>query len=133
MSRVVFYTATSLNGFIATEENSLDWLFEVGSPDAVDFKSFLAGIDVVGSGSSTYEGVYDFEKLARTPGHNTYSRSFGVIGERFPRCAPHIPASISSECWTWSRITWKARPAGDHAATAARSLTLITESTSRTM
>ena len=67
MSRVVFYTATTLNGFIATEDNSLDWLFEVGSPDAVDFKSFLAGIDVVVSGSTTYEWVYDFEKLAESP------------------------------------------------------------------
>lgn len=67
MSRVVYYTATSFNGFIATEDNSLDWLFAVGSPDAVDFKGFLDGIDVVVSGSTTYEWVYDFEKLAESP------------------------------------------------------------------
>ncbi len=63
----MYYTATTLNGFIATEDNSLDWLFEVGSPDAVDFKSFLDGIDVLVSGSTTYEWVYDHEKLAESP------------------------------------------------------------------
>lgn len=67
MPRVVFYTATSFNGFIATEENSLDWLFEVGSPDAVDFQGFLDGIDVLVSGSTTYEWVYGHENLAETP------------------------------------------------------------------
>ena len=67
MTRVVFYTATTLNGFIATEDDSLEWLFEVGSPDAVDFSSFLAGIDVLVTGSTTYEWVYEFEKLAEHP------------------------------------------------------------------
>ena len=27
MSRTQFYTATTLDGFIATEDDSLDWLF----------------------------------------------------------------------------------------------------------
>lgn len=67
MPKVIYYTASSFNGFIATEENSLEWLFEVGSPDAVDFNSFLAGIDVLVSGSTTYEWVYEFENLAEAP------------------------------------------------------------------
>lgn len=67
MSKVIFYTATTLNGYIATEDDSLDWLFEVGSPDAVDFKSFLAGISVLVSGSTTYEWVYGHENLADQP------------------------------------------------------------------
>lgn len=67
MSRVVYYTATTFNGFIATEENSLDWLFEVGSPDAVDFNGFLEGIGVLVTGSTTYEWVYEFERLAEQP------------------------------------------------------------------
>lgn len=68
MTRVVYYTATTFNGFIATEEDTLEWLFEVGSPDAVDFGSFLAGIDVLVSGSTTYEWVYGHENLAEHPG-----------------------------------------------------------------
>lgn len=67
MSRVVYYTATSFNGFIATPENSLDWLFEVGSPDAVDFEGFVAGIDVLVSGSTTYEWVVEHEDLIAEP------------------------------------------------------------------
>ncbi|MCB0858443.1 MAG: dihydrofolate reductase [Solirubrobacterales bacterium] len=67
MSRVIYYTATTLNGFIATDENSLDWLFEVGSPEAVDFQSFLDGIDVLVCGSTTYEWVYAHENLAERP------------------------------------------------------------------
>jgi len=68
VQRIVYYTATTLNGFIATEDDSLDWLFEVGSPETVDFKSFLAGIDVLVCGSTTYQWVYDFENLAESPG-----------------------------------------------------------------
>lgn len=75
MPRIVFYTATTLNGFIATEDDSLDWLFEVGSPDAVDFGSFLAGIDVLVCGSTTYQWVYDFENLADHPGK--WQESYG--------------------------------------------------------
>jgi dihydrofolate reductase len=67
MARVVFYTATSFNGYIATEDNSLDWLFEVGSPEDVDFHGFIAGIDVLVSGSTTYEWVYAHENLAEHP------------------------------------------------------------------
>ncbi len=74
-TRVVFYTATSFNGFIATEDNSLDWLFAVGSPDAVDFQGFLDGIDVLVSGSTTYEWVYEFENLAENP--EKWTESYG--------------------------------------------------------
>lgn len=67
MAKVVYYTATTFNGFIATEDDSLEWLFEVGSPESVNFSSFLDGIDVLVSGSTTYEWVYEFEKLAEHP------------------------------------------------------------------
>lgn len=33
MTRIIFDTATSLNGFIADEDNSLGWLFEVEGGD----------------------------------------------------------------------------------------------------
>jgi hypothetical protein len=36
MPRVVYYTATSFNGYVATGENSLGWLFEVGSPTGLN-------------------------------------------------------------------------------------------------
>ncbi len=67
MTRVIYYTATSFNGYIATPENSLDWLFAVGSPDDVDFASFFDGIGALVSGSTTYEWVLEHENLIEQP------------------------------------------------------------------
>ncbi|HXH22407.1 MAG TPA: dihydrofolate reductase, partial [Dehalococcoidia bacterium] len=35
-----FYTATSLDGFIATEDDSLDWLFQLGCANDTDYPAF---------------------------------------------------------------------------------------------
>lgn len=60
MSRVVYYTATTLNGFIATEDNSLDWLFEVphGEDDG-SWDAFIGGVGMLVMGATTYEWVLD--------------------------------------------------------------------------
>jgi dihydrofolate reductase len=55
MVKVVYYTAASLDGFIADERHSLDWLFEV--PHADDDGSWDAFIGRVGTlvmGATTY-------------------------------------------------------------------------------
>lgn len=67
MPRVVYHTATTLNGYIATLDNSLEWLFQVGSPDELDFEGFLAGIDVVVLGSTTYDWLLTHERLIEEP------------------------------------------------------------------
>lgn len=77
MPRVVYYTATTLNGYIATPDNSLEWLFEVGSPDELDFEGFLAGIDVIVLGSTTYEWLLTPERLIEEPEKWT-----AIYGER---------------------------------------------------
>lgn len=52
-----FYTATTLNGFLADEADSLQWLFDVpGATEAEDgVEEFLAGVETLVMGSSTYE------------------------------------------------------------------------------
>lgn len=54
---VHFYTAASLDGFIATPEHSLDWLFaqrfDVEGPMA--YPKFFEGIGALVLGASTYE------------------------------------------------------------------------------
>ncbi len=57
MGRIVFDTATSLNGWIADEDNSLAWLFAVEGGDHPDDGLFPAGAAVMVEGSTTYEWV----------------------------------------------------------------------------
>lgn len=50
-----YYTASSLDGFIADPQHSLEWLFQLGDPEDTDSASFMAGVGVLAMGSSTYE------------------------------------------------------------------------------
>jgi len=50
-----YYTATSLDGFIATEDDSLDWLFALGDPETSSYPGFIADVAAIAMGSSTYE------------------------------------------------------------------------------
>ena len=38
-----YYTAASLDGFIATEDDSLDWLFPLGDLSETSYPAFIAG------------------------------------------------------------------------------------------
>lgn len=59
MSRLIYYVASSLDGFIADEYDSLDWLLshaqEPGGGN--DYDSFIANIGAIAMGSTTYEWV----------------------------------------------------------------------------
>jgi dihydrofolate reductase len=50
-----YYTATSLDGFIATEDDSLDWLFPLGDLNATSYPAFIAEVGALAMGSTTYE------------------------------------------------------------------------------
>lgn len=50
-----YYTATSIDGFIATEDDSLEWLFPLGDVNQTSYPSFIAGVGALAMGSSTYE------------------------------------------------------------------------------
>ncbi len=67
MTRIIYYTAASLNGFLADSNHGLDWLFAVdnaGSPDITAFKD-TTGVFV--EGSATYEWVLQAENLLAEP------------------------------------------------------------------
>jgi dihydrofolate reductase len=63
MSKTVYYTATTLDGFIADENHSLDWLFtrdrEPGG--ALDYEDFIAGVGAVAMGRTTYEWILEHQ------------------------------------------------------------------------
>jgi dihydrofolate reductase len=50
-----YYAATSLDGFIATEDDSLDWLFALGDLNNTSYPEFIAEVGALAMGSSTYE------------------------------------------------------------------------------
>jgi dihydrofolate reductase len=69
MTRVIFYTASTLNGFLADDDDSLEWLFAApgGEGGDSDFRSFLSGIGALVQGSSTYQWVVAHEDLMSHP------------------------------------------------------------------
>lgn len=50
-----YYTATSLDGFIATEDDSLEWLFPLGDVNDTSYPAFIAEVGALAMGSATYE------------------------------------------------------------------------------
>lgn len=53
--RTQYYTACSLDGFIATENDSLDWLFPLGDVNETSYPQFIQEVGALAMGSSTYE------------------------------------------------------------------------------
>lgn len=52
-----YYAAASLDGFIATEDDSLEWLFPLGELNESSYPDFIAGVGALAMGSSTYEWI----------------------------------------------------------------------------
>jgi dihydrofolate reductase len=50
-----YYTASTLDGFIASEEHSLDWLFALGDPVEPSYPAFIEQVGALAMGASTYE------------------------------------------------------------------------------
>jgi dihydrofolate reductase len=67
--RTQYYTATTLDGFIADDSNSLDWLFEVdrGSEGRDAFGEFFAEVGAMAMGATTYEWVLEHDRLLENP------------------------------------------------------------------
>ena len=64
-----YYTATSLDGFIATEDDSLDWLFPLGDLNSSSYPEFISGVGALAMGSATYEWMMrNSEKVAAETG-----------------------------------------------------------------
>ena len=61
MSRIIFDTATTLNGFLADGGHSLGWLFAVPSEaEARDVLGpFMADVGALAMGSTTYRWILD--------------------------------------------------------------------------
>lgn len=60
--KVMLYIATSLDGYIATEEDSLDWLFKVEGEGDNGYSEFFDTIDTIVLGRRTYDWIMEAEK-----------------------------------------------------------------------
>ena len=69
MGLTQYYTAMTLDGFIADPNNSLDWLFtrkrESGGP--LDYDAFIADVGALAMGATTYEWILDHEFTGKDP------------------------------------------------------------------
>ncbi|HET9983808.1 MAG TPA: dihydrofolate reductase family protein [Longimicrobiales bacterium] len=52
-----YYTAVSLDGYIADADHSLDWLHQFGGDDESSYPAFIRGVGAIAMGSTTYEWV----------------------------------------------------------------------------
>lgn len=67
MTRYRYFTATTLDGYLADDHDSLDWLFVQQQEDGVghDYEAFVDGIGAIVMGATTYTWVVDHLRAAR--------------------------------------------------------------------
>jgi dihydrofolate reductase len=69
MALTQYFTATSIDGFIADEDNSLEWLFQAdaGADREDRFGSFFGAVGAMAMGATTYEWVLEHDQLLGEP------------------------------------------------------------------
>jgi dihydrofolate reductase len=69
VSLTQYYTATTLDGFIADPDDSLDWLFTRAREDdgPMTYGDFIAGIGAMAMGATTYEWILGHEFADKDP------------------------------------------------------------------
>jgi dihydrofolate reductase len=78
-----YYTATSIDGRIADEDDSLAWLFQFSDDPAADdrYEAFIARTGALVMGSSTYEWLLR-EEIRDDPGRWPYAQPTWVFSSR---------------------------------------------------
>lgn len=103
------YIATTLDGFIAREDGSIDWLMEANAtvPPGEDcgYAEFMSTVDVLIMGKNTYEQVADFEPwpyegrrvVVLTSRDFTFRKGLGIRLERSSEAPRELLNRLSSE------------------------------------
>jgi dihydrofolate reductase len=80
--KTIYYTASTVDGFLADPQHSLDWLFQFDFPS--DYAEFIAGIGAIAMGSSTYQWILDHTILpgADRPAPWSYTQPSWVFTSR---------------------------------------------------
>ncbi len=80
-----YYTATSIDGFIADADNSLEWLFQVeGDAEGMDqeYPRFMADVGAMAMGSTTYEWIANHTGFLDDPSKWEYTIPTWVFSSR---------------------------------------------------
>jgi dihydrofolate reductase len=80
-----YYTATSIDGFIADADNSLEWLFQVeGDAEGMDqeYPRFMADVGAMAMGSTTYEWIANYTGFLDDPSKWEYTIPTWVFSSR---------------------------------------------------
>ncbi len=85
--RVVLYVANSLDGYIAREDGSVDWLFD---PYAHGYEFFYEDVDTVIMGRKTYDQALSFEEAP-------YSSKRAIIFSRTAKPSPYAGLEFTAE------------------------------------
>lgn len=83
-TKTQYYTAATLDGYIATEDDSLEWLFALANPTESTYPDFIAGVGALAMGSATYEWVLGHSKevIAETGSAWPYTQPTWVFTHR---------------------------------------------------
>ena len=100
MARTVYYTATSLDGFLATDDHDLGWLLSrtAGDDGPLDYAAFIGGVGALCMGANTYRWV-----------HNELHAADGSPTDSWPYSQP---------CWVFTHHEVPAWPGADLRFTA---------------
>ena len=90
--RTQYYTAASLDGFIATEDDSLEWLFRLGDVNETSYPEFVKGVGALAMGRSTYEWMLRnlIKPSSAVPGEWPYEQPTWVFSHRE---LPRVPGA----------------------------------------
>jgi dihydrofolate reductase len=79
-----YYTATSIDGYLADDQNSLDWLFQFGEIEGMedDYPQFIDQVGAAAMGSTTYEWSIEHENLLEDPEQWPYEVPAWVFSSR---------------------------------------------------
>ena len=85
-----YYTASSIDGFIADPNDSLDWLFPLGNIEETSYPTFIRDVGAIAMGSTTYEWIlrHHVRKDADRPQPWMYTQPTWVFTSR---TLPKVP------------------------------------------
>ncbi|HRX85060.1 MAG TPA: dihydrofolate reductase family protein [Phycisphaerae bacterium] len=79
-----YYTAATVNGFIADEHDSLEWLFQFGEIESMQnhYPRFIAQVGALAMGATTYEWILRHERMLENPQNWPYTLPTWVFTHR---------------------------------------------------